>query len=446
MKWLLLVLLVSCGHESPPARDVGDSDGDTIPNYLEASSELQKYVAEVIPFTDTKATLTFKNENRPVTVELANKNDLAESALRLLTKTASTLTTEDYFSEWSKLRPVTILTEQLKDERYLVTLTFQTEDRPQFIHLEDSKAQSPIGKFTKRMEFLLTGAELAKVAKGEAHFIMNRSETFRPFSVEENIRKRTYRVYVFDGRAGKIHYVSNELPFEKYLVLSGAAESYPLENFKGFTSEDPEPFWWTRSIGPHDKVLVYESMMNLSRFHESNFEKTIINVTRVNGRKAQVLNVTKAPNTKFVLKFRASRELRTFHETRESWTRGGARGEINESCSSRSRHISATTTEFPTKEEILNEMKFQTSEKTMRLSDLAEFITEGVDERGEYLELALDETPAIFTLYLENRPASTYVKTGRYYYWCMEDRSGGEDTNEEGQMVIDVESFIEKSK
>lgn len=444
MKWLLLVLLVSCGHESPPARDVGDADGDQIPNYLETNSELQKYVAEVIPFGPTKVTMSYKNENRQQTLEFANKSDMAENSLRLLTKTASTLIVEDYFSEWSKLRPVTASSETFKDERYLVTLTFQTEDKPQFIHLEDAKAQTPIGKFSKRMEFLLSGTELAKVAKGEAHFIMNRSENIRPFSMEANIRNRTYRVYVFDGRAGKIHYVSNELSFERYLELSGVEESFTLDNFRGFTSDDQTPFWWTRSLGEKDKVLVNESMENLSTFHKTNFDKKDIAVTRVNGRTAQTLNVEKSPKTKFVVRFRASRELRTFQETRERWTRGGGRGEIHEECGSRSRHISSTTRIVPDKEEILNELKFQTEEKTVNLSELAAFIVEGQDEKGDYLELALDETPAKFHLYLPNRPASTFVKTGQYQYYCFEERLGGVDTNEEGQFVIDMESFIEK--
>lgn len=446
MKWLILVLLVSCGHESPPARDVGDADGDQIPNYLESNSELQKYVAEAIPFKETKATLSYKTESRQITFELANKSNIAENALKLLTKTTSTLVDEDYFSEWSKLRPVTKLEEKLKEDRYLVTMVFQTEDKPQFIHFEDGKVQIPVGKFAKRMEFILSGVELSKILTGEAHFVMNRSESIRPFSMEENIRERTYRVFVFDGRAGRIHYVSNELSFQRYLALSGVDESFTLENFRGFTANDTAPFWWTRSIGTKDKVLVHESMMNLARFHQSNFEITKMNVTRVNGQKARVLNVDKAPGTKFVLKFRASRELRKFQESRESWTRGGGRGEINESCRSHSRQISSTATVVPDKEEILNELHFQTSEKTVNLADMKEFITEGKDDKGDYLELALDKTPASFSVYLSDRPASTYVKTGTYYYYCFEERRGGEDTNEEGQMIIDVESFIEKSK
>ena len=70
MKWLILVLIISCGQKNPPVRDVGDSDGDQIPNYLEEKGELEKYTANIKPFGEVKASLSFRQGIKTVSVEL----------------------------------------------------------------------------------------------------------------------------------------------------------------------------------------------------------------------------------------------------------------------------------------------------------------------------------------------------------------------------------------
>jgi hypothetical protein len=214
---------------------------------------------------------------------------------------------------------------------------------------------------------------------------------------------------------------------------------------KGFASIDATNIWWTRSLGEQDKVVVHSSLKKLSEFHQANFIRTDAPVTRSNGIIGRTLEVRKAPNSKFVMKFRGEREVLSFKLESKGWRRGGGHGEINEECRSWSRIVSNRNQQALTKELLLENLVLQSAEKTLGFMELSEHITEAQDEKGPYLELALDETPELFKINLPTRPASTYVKTGVYRIECMEQRPSTQDTNEEGQMVINVESFIEKN-
>ena len=156
MKWLILVLLISCGHENPPARDVGDSDGDTIPNYLETDGALGKYVAEVSPFQEMKGELMFKVNYKPVNVQLSNQSNISDVAKKLLTKSLESMRKEEYFSEWSDLK-VESPDLAIPDGDYQVTLAINTEDSPQFLMLNNGKSQTELSAFHPRMDYVSSG-------------------------------------------------------------------------------------------------------------------------------------------------------------------------------------------------------------------------------------------------------------------------------------------------
>jgi hypothetical protein len=148
-----------------------------------------------------------------------------------------------------------------------------------------------------------------------------------------------------------------------------------------------------------------------------------------------------------VVKIRGQRTLNTFAESSSSWHMGGARGELSEDCRNWSRAITSTRSVGVTKEELLSGLKIQTGEKSALLNEFAANITEGTDKEGWYLELAMDETPEEFSILLVSRPESTYVKTGVYKTMCTHyhaPKYSGVNTNEEGQMNLKIESFIEK--
>ncbi len=445
MKWLILIALISCGQKNPPAKDVRDSDGDQIPNYLETDSELQKYVAEVIPFAETKGSLTFKLDSKYVSVNLSNEHDIAGNAMKLLTKTLSTIKTEDYFSEWSILK-AEATSYLIPDGHYDVTLALDTTERPDLITLTDGKAELEVGNFANRLEFRLTAEELRQILLGKLHLNMKKNPGDNPYSVESTIRDRTYRVFYFDGKISKIHYVSHELEFSRYLRMAGIEQSTELKNFRGFSQNDNKDFWWTRNVGEKDKIVVKSSLKDLSQFHVLNFTRHESQIDRTNGSAVNSFIVTKSPASKFVIKFRGNKIQNVINETSRAYNRSGARGEFSESCRQWGRTVVSQKSLPVTKEDLLSGIIIQSQEKSISLDQFQENLTEGSDEKGWYLELALDETPKDFTILLAPRSNSTYVKTGVYQTVCDNGRPvySGSNTNEEGQMNIKIESFIEK--
>lgn len=440
MKLLILLLIVACGHKEPPAKDVGDSDGDHILNYQETA--LAKYVAETVPFGEVKGKLSFSIDTKLVEIGLSNQSDQALNAKKLLTRSASLLKLEDYYSEWSALRPLTSFTDKLTQLQYNVTITFDTQEKPALLVLTDGKAVTPIQKFSKRIDVVFYADELERILSGKFRLELRRTEETSSISAENTVRDRTYRVYIFDGRVGKVHYVSKEIEFEKYISFSGINESHDIIELKGFSATDTADKWWSRSLGD-DKVLVYSNLKHLAKFQKAGFSKSEQSITRVNGKQGNLLQVTKAPDTKYVLKFRGARTMNKFREWRKDWHQGGARGEISEDCHSLNREVN-TTQSLPFVKDMLGEMVLTSAEKTRTLNELMASINEASDEQGKYYELVLEKTPETFTISFPTRANSTFQMTGAYYIDCIDIKRGGTPTNEEGQMQINVESFIEK--
>ncbi len=183
MKWLILVLIVSCGQKNPPARDVGDSDGDQILNYLEENKELEKYTANVKPFAEVKATLTFWQGTKMVTVELSNESDLFKISYNLLTKRADLMKLDDYFSEWSQMRVTSsdALTD-FSEKSYETSLRFHKADEtPDHLIVGDST----IEKFQGVMKINFTGSELKDLLRNKIFITLKRAGAKVP-----NSRKR----------------------------------------------------------------------------------------------------------------------------------------------------------------------------------------------------------------------------------------------------------------
>ena len=446
MKWLILVLLISCGHENPPARDVGDSDGDTIPNYLETDGALGKYVAEVSPFQEMKGELMFKVNYKPVNVQLSNQSNISDVAKKLLTKSLESMRKEEYFSEWSDLK-VESPDLAIPDGDYQVTLAINTEDSPQFLMLNNGKSQTELSAFHPRMEFNLTGEELRGIFLGKMKLTFKKSDSENPYSLNSNVRNRTYRVYHHNGRVSKIQYVSKELSFSEYLKLSDIQDPRELKTIQGFVSRGSTTYWWTRNLDNGDKVVFKGSHAEISEFHKKNFQYKETIIGRKNGSSLSPVVIKKEANSKLVIRFRGDRNTRTFSETHSSRNVGGARGERNDTCTSYFRSSTDLEAVGITKDDLIKEVEISVAGKKMNLLDLDDALTEGEDEKGKFLELALEKTPAEMSLYVPGLNQDTYVKTGNYMNHCSDwqnPKYGGSDTNIEGHLTIKMETFIEK--
>ena len=444
MKWLILILIVSCGQKNPPAKDVGDSDGDQILNYLEEKAELEKYTANVKPFGEVKATLTFKQGVKTATVELSNKSDLYKISYNLLTKRPDLMKLDDYFSEWSQMKITS--SDALSDfpeKSYEATLRFQKSDETTD-HLV--VGDSTIEKFQGLMTIHFSGSELKDLLRNKIFITLKRAGAKVPHSESETVRKRTYRVFFNDGKITNVYYVSHELPFSRFLELKNIPQTRTIDDKRGLGWTDKNTDWWVRSIGEKDKVVVKASEQDISENMENNFVLNVQEVKRENGKTVKTINLTKAPGSRLFLKIRGEKELFNFVETTQRYTTGGGR-EGSSPCLRWIRNANSQGETKLSSEEILNTLQIQTESKAFTAQELEDSAYEAFDFWGAYLEIQLETQDQNIQITMPNRPASTFATTGMYQWEC--DSSGrhsspGINTNDEGHFTMRVDTYVEK--
>ncbi len=443
MKWLLLILLISCGHESPPAQDTADSDGDQIPNYLEAGSELQKYTASITPFGEMKATMTFRSELRFVTLDLSNESDLFGTSFTLLTKRTDLINKEGHFSEWSTLRfkagrsPVNVV-----EDDYEVTLRFQeTEEKPNHIVNGDTR----VGEFQTVMKFHLNKKEMEDLLSEKTFFSMKRKDAETPWSQDANIRQRTYRVFLNDGKITKVYYVSKELPLDRFLLLMKIPNAKIIQ--KGRLSwEEVTKDWWVRDIGNQDIVVVKASEKEISIAREKNFVKLGQSVERINGKQSKLTRFEKPENSRVIMKLRGTKEMRSFKEGYRKYQSAGGHDNGPMTCQEWSRAIISSGEQTLQSEEIFNSIVLLSDEKIYSPEALAAMAIPAHDEDGAYYEVSLETPDKIVEIVIPDRPSATFMRTGVYQSECdaIPRRTGGVLTNEEGHFSLRVDAYIEK--
>lgn len=445
MKWLILVLIVSCGQKNPPAKDVGDSDGDQILNYQEETGELGKFTANIKPFAEVKATLSFRQGTKMVSLELSNESNLHRISFNLLTKRADLIKMEDHFSEWSRLRILaTDAVNDFPEKAYDMTLRFHTTtETPDHLDLGDVT----LGKFMPVMKFHLSGGEMSDLTRGKIALSLKRAGMKIPYSESSTIRQRTYRVFWNEGKITQVFYVSHELPFERFLKLKNIIQARIIDEKQGLGWTDENKDWWIRDLGEKDKVIVKASEKDISLEMERNFLKDTQIVKRSNGRSMKTVSISKIPEARLFLKLRGTKELFNFSETTRRSRRGGGHQEGQMSCLHWIRNINSNGETALTSEEILSNLQVQTENKSFSSDELKSMAYEALDEAGPYLEVLFDSADQHFNMTMPNRPASTYTRTGEYQWECEaipRRTGGGVETNNEGHFTTRIDTYVEK--
>lgn len=436
MKWFILALLFSCGHKTPPAQDVADSDGDHVPNYLEVNSELAKYVAEVVQFSSVEGKLRLEHEGKEVSINFSNNFDAAQSSIGLLTKSLAAIAPTAYFTEYARLYP------QKKDLAlaegiYHVSLSLSLRETPKALVLTDGKSEYRIGDFSKTMDFRLSTDELRKILDGKLYFQLKKEISEDPYSVDQNVRSRTYRVHFYDGVNSLVHYVSKEISFARYLKLSGIESTQELNDLSSYAN-DPKVYWWTRDLGARGFVIVKASMKDILNANARSFDKTLATIDRINGKSAHVLRVIKSPDTRYFVRLRAKRAMNEF-----SVSQTASEGEFIK-CVLKTRKARPLKATDMDQDAILEELAITSGDRVLSTDDYPVRFVKGMDFKGGYLEIAFERTPEDFTLSLPTRATSTYVPTGTFENSCVRPLRNVPMTNEESQLVITAESYVEK--
>ena len=443
MKWLILLALVaSCGKQTEPrALDLHDSDGDQIQNYEE--SEFDKYVANFESLKEVKGVLKVFTDKQN-DLSFSNQFDTGTRSLDMITGNENQLQVDEYFSEWSMIefKKTDI---SFTKAQYIVNLEFQSgSDTPHQVILINGNTRANLGVWSKSMELKLSGETLQNLINGTSHLaLVKKFERSLAPGQDSNktIKEKTYRVLYNNDSSSKVFYVSKELSFDRFLEMMKVESATVIdEDMLFFNSQDTSGLkWYVREMLNGDKVIVKMKFDNLRhRFLQRfNYSRTIIG--RENGKTNGKINFQNKQGAKVYLNLKSFYKThRTFVETQEIRGGGGGGREGNAAgrCTIHRRLVKSDEAQMLNIEELANEI--MTPET---------FIQERVEiksnDSGTYWQMKLDTTNPNSLFMFKALPTSSYVSTGEIRSSC--DFTGRmQDTNLEGKLSLEVESYVEK--
>lgn len=453
MKWLILLALIACGkHEEPKKLDLRDSDGDQVLNYQEG--ELEKYVADFEPLGKVNGVIKFTLD-KIIELPLSNDLNLKDAALSLAVANEARVSTEEYFSEWSKLRlKKTITLPELKSSQYQVQLLFENGSaEAEELVLKTGKEVLSLGSWSNFMKLQVSRENLKALLEGKAFFMLKKKFPKSPLFNDAQagtIKEKTYRVHFYDGSKSRILYVSNELEFSELLKHMDIRAKNVSEDELFFNAHLTErDQWHVRELQGGDKVLILTNIEVLRKEFLKNYiyQKKIL--SRKNGQNASVVQFNNPDGAKVYVKISSAYfTQRTFVERKERKLHGGGGGggrdgnaESPYKCTHYLREIKKENVLLSNLENLFVNLG---EEDTLLGSDFEEQI----GAKGPYWEMKLNQPTANLKWSFINRPSSTFIVTGEYDNSCGNNANRGRGaaykTNLEGKFEVVIESFVEK--
>lgn len=318
MKWLLLmILIISCGkHNSPSAEDLTDTDGDQISNADEERIGSNKYIADVQAIEELKGTININGSE----YNFSNRKDLQQDTHNLLTRREGYLKTEEYFSEFSRLRFMKGGFPKITSDITDVSINFQSKHSPGTeIYFVTKNNQRKIQAWSLNVRLALTRTEIKELLEETAFMAVRKENPVlldRDISQVDSILANTYRIFYSDKEYSKVFYVSKSYSFEAFKDFMGAKDSsvpdtgpmlYPLDNT--FTDQ-----WYERQLPNGDFVLALTDLKSLQKSYLKGFKKHEDEVYRKNGVDTKTIHLGKKNESRVVLKLRARKTIREFTE------------------------------------------------------------------------------------------------------------------------------------
>ena len=473
MRWLILILLFSCGkHETPKQLDLGDADGDLIVNEDE-KTQAEKYIAEVRPLKAISGVVRFYN-GMTTELEFSNHTDLRKLILKLAAESTPGLKPNDYFQEWSRLHLKQKLPgEPLTQERYSVEVIFKTVGaEPLELSLWTAGKATALGNVVESMNLELSRTELGDLLAGTAFLNVTSREEASAYYRErkdDSIRSKTYRVFYSDGKESKVYYVSKEFPLERFTStkqLNFVSNPELQEFFFGGKLHDIRQ-WWLRKLHTGDAVLVSASMPELQKAFVDSRQLVQQTIGRINGTAQNTLTIKKPLRSKLHLKIRPTQKLRTFKDSRsKDWydipadpaaiyrSQGPVSGgwgrnwNSRQKCVKLSRSVVGEVSGGVGAADFLKNIRLRSGNKDIAVDKGQLRLEEKSDHAGVYWEVRLDTEAESVSLEMQNLAPATLVKTGDYEVHCP---AGGRElysrpvpVSPESEFKMNIDAYIEK--
>jgi hypothetical protein len=450
MKWIILLILFSCGKQQEPLRiDIGDYDGDQRLNYEENS--IDQHIADTNSIGMVRGVIRFDHEGLKE-IPFSNEINLIENSKKLIVMNENHLQHEDFFSEWTKIRLIHPMKMDPIHHQYKICLRFEAgSEEVDEVFLVSKNGQIFLGKWSPSMDFEISGENIRNLLNGDSHILLKKkfkhSTLFR-HDASSTIREKTYRVYFSDGTDARILYVSKDLSFPKVHQLLKVTSSTHVNDdllFSKTTGKDPR--WFSREFGNGDKVLVKTSLDELKNYHLSRYEYNKTEVIRENGVPQSVLNLNNKAGAKVFLRIRSTVKIsRTFLERYVVKDHG--QGAAGYNCAHYYRSIKFEKMSHPDLSFVKANLAVLSSGSkiTTDLFDVDKF-NQKKDGHEVFWEIMPEMPPGNLELKLIPHSPENYVPMGEYQIACPQGLQRIPSPvffSSEGIFSFIVESYVEK--
>lgn len=405
MKWLIFLLLVSCGkHQQPNALDVSNPDGDKYVN----EEGIKKYFPDIAPMgkisgiaTINGTQITFNNDHQDQNLGIKFLlTEMSEAERKAIIDYDGKLS----FSFDANFSPI---------ETNTMKISFQTEKQNfKDLVLVEGQTEKLLGTWNREMSFTLSKAEILKIKSKKAYFLVRqdykRKNKYFTWDNYETLNENNRRVIVQDGENIKILLVAKTLPESKLLSflteVSNPQEFRTEFLFDGY--ESGGRVWFQKHTQRGDIIFVHSPIADIRNVFEKNFEKTVSVMSRKNGMKSESIELKMNEAGKAFIHVRPLvKKTRTF--TEKSWTVQPPRGAyIQITCHYKARESMTSSVSIPSIGEFIkNQNDLFNLKKNVS-------IYEGTDERGPIWKILVTSDKPSVKLELFALNASSYIQTG----------------------------------
>ncbi len=457
MKWLIILILISCGkHQEPAAIDFQDSDGDLIIN----ENDSEKEIANFETLGPVKGVLRIDSDVL-TEVSFSNENKLEQKTIDLLIKNERYIKSEDYFSEWSKINLEKLDLSKFRSmKQYNLTMSFDSDSdqADEIAIVQDHKIRN-LGPWLKTIRLNFSYDDLKSLIEGGSYLSLRKKFRKAPFSGESqdlSIKNKTNRIYFFDGKISKIFYISKELSLKKIMDIFEIKEYSAITDDGLFFNSDLEQHdqWLTRELSTGDKVIVFSNPKSMKEEFIKKYHYTKTIIKRENGQSVSKLKINKPVESMTYLRIKkVVKSVRTFTESRVLRTHatGGPRSREGYTfdCVHSFRNIASEAFLDPSFSDLLDNVRITSNKEIISVDILRNAqIVEQKSLQGVYWELKLHAAFDNLEISLIPKEKSSFVVTGEYTNNCgtFGSISTGPNslTNYEGVYSLEIESLVEK--
>lgn len=435
MRWLILLLLFSCGKNSVHEYlDLNDDDGDNISNFLESDQYFSNKIANISASKKLKGILKFSAGTDNFEIPFSNETDLNSEALKLLTLSSLSPNYKQFFSEWMYLNLSDIkINKKFLLEEYILKLSFENIDGldADILFTTDDTPQKQV-ELSKNTFIHLSGEELNNLLFNKSHLKIRLKD-----NKYENVRSKTYRVFFFDGKTTKVYYVSKDFTFNQFL------KNFEIFDYKNISDLDLHSLrsgsnefknWWIKDLGRETKVIAFVSEQGIKNAFELNFNNMTSDLIRDNGKFiSRPIKIATEKGAVVRLKFSGTKWRRTFNYV----MRLG-----NDSCYYEDISISPRQVMTLNSEDILKQVVL-ISPYGNSIQELPELII--LQKTPDVFEIQFMAMSDKVELLLNNLHESSYSQTGIISRICGGNRTPRDAPflNPEEKFSLKVEAFVE---